>query len=121
MVSFAQLWEQLDKEKTPLMDSGENGQAMNVLKLGKDLHHQKQTPFWDEFISICSNSEGLSNLLGISKEKIQSWPARIKEGLEKLENQTINNPHDKENREIIPTGLNGALTTNQDPNLGEMP
>lgn len=123
MITFARLWEQIEKEKgrSPLMDGEEDGPTMAVLKAGRDLHKEKQTPFWDEFISLCNNSEGLSNLLGISREKIQSWPSRIKNGLSKLESHTSESPYEKENKKIIPTGTSGAFTVNQDPNLGEMP
>lgn len=123
MVSFAQLWEIVEKEKSrqsPLMDSGEESQIINVVRTGKDLHKEEQTPFWDEFITLCSDSSGLSSLLGVSQEKILSWPSRIKEALDKLEKHTAESPNQKQNKEILPTGDNGAFTTNQDPQFGDL-
>jgi|694.fasta_scaffold15092_3 hypothetical protein len=122
MVSLQQLWEQIEnrKKSSPLMGGDDNRSVMAVLKAGRDLHHDNQTPFWDELISLCKNPEGLSSLLGVSREQIASWPTKIKKGLEDLRNQSVNSPEEKQNKKMIPTGMNGAVTTNQDPNLGEM-
>jgi hypothetical protein len=123
MVSFAQLLEQLQKEKSesPLMGSGEeNGQIMAVLKAGNDLHNEKETSFWDEFISLCSNAEGLSQLLGVSKEKVNSWPSKIKEGINDLKFQPVDGYDNKRNKKMIATASTGAVTVNQDPNMGEI-
>lgn len=102
------------------MGSSQSGPATAVLQAGRDLHKDKQTPFWDEFISLCGNAEGLSALLGVSREQIASWPAKIKDGLDELQTQAVNSPEEKTNKKMIPTGMTGAVTTNQDPNLGDM-
>lgn len=123
VVSFAQLWEQIDKNKarrSPLMGSGEEERALTVVRAGKDMHEEGEVPFWDEFISLCSNTNGLSELLGVSPEKIRSWPNRIREMTDKLSKQTAENPNEKPDTEMIPTGDNGAFTTNSDPNMGSM-
>lgn len=122
MVSFAQLWEQLEKEKlkSPLMGGDSNGPSMAILKAGVELRHDKQTSFWDELISLCANPQGLSELLGVSKETITSWPAKIKNGLSDLESKNPETSNERENKKLIPTGMTGAVTTNQDPNMGDM-
>ena len=123
MVSFAELWEQIEKNKgaSPLMTSGEDGRALNIVRLGKDMHDENQVSFWDEFISLCGNSDGLSELLGVSREKISSWPSKIKEILDKIEQITTENPTNREDKKLMATGDTGAFTTNQDPkNLGEI-
>lgn len=117
-LSFAQMWEQIEKEKSfgsPLMTSGEPDRAATVVRTGKEMHGDKQKPFWDEFISLCSNSEGLSALLEVPSGKIRTWPAKIKEALERLNQQNTVDPTHKDKAEVIPTGLNGAITTNSDP------
>lgn len=123
-VSFATLWEHIDKEKarkSPLMNSGEDDRALIVVRVGKDMHEKGKTSFWDEFNSLCNNSEGMSQLLGVSAEKIRSWPAKIEEALSKLEKQTAMNPSEKDKTALVPTGDNGAFVTNQDPtNIGDM-
>jgi hypothetical protein len=121
MISFAQLLEQLEKQNTPLMTSGEDGPALAVVKAGKELRGEGESSFWDEFISLCSNSDGLADLFGVSKEKINSWPARISEYLDKIEQSSDGSVGDKEEKEVMPTGDTGAFTTNQDPNLGAIP
>jgi hypothetical protein len=123
MVSFAELWEQIEKNKgaSPLMTSGEDGRALNVVRLGKDMRDEDQGSFWDDFISLCGNSDGLSELFGVSREKIASWPAKIQEMLDKLEQHNAESPTEREDKEVVATGDTGAFTTNQDPtNLGGM-
>ena len=123
MVSFAQLLEQLEKNRnaTPLMVGDDDESTLTVVRLGKELHDENETSFWDEFISLCGNSEGLSNLLGVSKEKINSWPIKIQEQLNKLEKQKPNEkPPEKDEKEVVPTGDSGAFVSNQDPNIGEI-
>jgi hypothetical protein len=124
VVSFAQLLEVLDNQKSqssPLMNSGEEMSNFTVLRKGQELHKDKQVPFWDEFIGLCSDASGMSELLGVSTDKISSWPARIQEGLSKLERHKAMNPAEKEKTELIATGENGAFTTNSDPtNIGDL-
>lgn len=117
-VSFAQLWEQIDSEKfgsSPLMGSGEEARAISAVRAGKTLHEEGEASFWDEFISLCSNADGLAELLGVSREKVTSWPSRIKDYLQKLDKYNVENPSEKKKVEMIPTGENGAFTTNSDP------
>lgn len=123
MVSFAELWEQIDKEKarkSPLMSSEEDNRALIVVRTGKEMHEEGKTSFWEEFSSLCNNAEGMSQLLGVPTDKIRSWPAKIEEALDKLERQTAVSPSEKIKTELMPTGDNGAFTTNQDPtNIGD--
>lgn len=122
MVSFAQLWEVIEKQKaqsSPLMNSGEEMDHLGVLRTGQELHNEKQISFWDEFTSLCADTDGLGKLLGVSREKISGWPARIRDGLSKLERHKAMNPAEKEKTALIATGDNGAFTTNTDPtNIG---
>lgn len=122
MVSFAQMWRIVeDAKSSPLMSSGEDDKQLVVVRTGQQLHNEKQIPFWDEFNSLCSDAEGLSQLLGVSKEQVSTWPARIREALGKLEKYKAMNPSDKEDTELMPTGQNGAFTTNSDPtNIGDI-
>jgi hypothetical protein len=123
MVSFATLWEQMDRDKarkSPLLSSGDDDRALVVLRAGKELHDEESTSFWDEFISLCGNADGLSELLGIPSHQIRTWPGKIEEGLDKLQSNTATTPSEKENAEMLPTGENGAFVTNQDPkNIGD--
>ena len=108
MKSFTEFLEELAR-RSPLMDSGEQDEVNSIVRIGKDLHKENQTPFWDEFITLCNNADALASLLKVSREKIMEWPARIKETLEKIEKHTSNN---SERPEIKPTGQS---ISNQDP------
>jgi len=124
MVSFSELWSVMEDQKaiSPLMGSGSEDRALNVVRAGRDLRKDDETPFWDDFISLCSN-EGLAELLEVNREKLTSWPAKIREYLEKLEKHHAESPDHEEETELVPTGDNGAFTvppTNSDPNLGAL-
>jgi|APSaa5957512535_1039671.scaffolds.fasta_scaffold28798_2 hypothetical protein len=119
MASFSELWTVM--EESPLMGSGEDSEAIEVVRAGKHLRKEDDSAFWDEFISLCGNTRGLANLLNVAPEKISNWPAKIKEALEKLETNDAENPGMRDDTEQIPTGNNGAFTSaNVDPNLGDM-
>lgn len=124
MVSFQELWESMDKSgASPLMDSGEDGEVLSVVRAGKDLRKDDEAPFWDDFITLCSNSRGLSQLLNVPSEKVLDWPAKIREYVDKLETHDAESPNIQDDTEMMPTGDNGAFMvppTNVDPNLGEM-
>lgn len=125
VVSFAQLWEQIEKDKarrSPLMSSGEDNRALVIVRTGKEMHKEGQTPFWDEFISLCGNTDGLAQLLGVKPDQVRTWPAKIQEALNKLDQQNVMDPSQKDKTEMIPTGDNGAITMNADPvntNIGD--
>lgn len=118
MLSFQQLLEQM--QKSPLMTSGDDSRVLTAVRVGKDMHKEGDTPFWDEFIKLCGNTDGLAELLDVSPQKISSWPSRIQKNLEKLQKHDAESPHHKEEEKLIPTGDNGAVTTNVDPYLGEL-
>ena len=63
----------------------------------------KSGNFWDNFILVCNNKEGLANLLKVSPDKVASWPLLIKQNLEKAKKEK--NPESKETTHIIDTGM----------------
>lgn len=58
--------------------------------------------FWDNFILVCNNKEGMAVLLNVSPEKVASWPLAVQENLEKSKDHK--NPEAKEKTHIIDTG-----------------
>jgi hypothetical protein len=58
--------------------------------------------FWDNFILVCNNKNGLAALLGVSPEKVMSWPSSIQK--HKEESKTKDNPEEKSKNQIINTG-----------------
>lgn len=120
MASFSELWDIMEQE-SPLMGTGLDSEALSVVRAGEDLRSEEESSFWDDFISLCSNSRGLSELLNVAPEKISNWPAKIQEMLEKLETHDAEDPSIQDDTTEIPTGDNGAIAvTNMDPNLGAM-
>jgi hypothetical protein len=114
MVSFCQLWEQLDKEVvgSPLMDSGLETKAVQAVRAGKNLRGEDGPSFWDDFIQLCANSDGLAELLGVRREQVTTWPKKIRDAQNDLErhNKTPDGENE-EKRKMLPTGDNGAVTT----------
>lgn len=120
MVSFSELWNVIENSNTtPLMGSGNEDRAISAIRSGRDLRSKEETSFWDDFISLCSN-EGFADLLDVNKEKLSTWPAKIKELLNKIEDVKHEDPEHEDDTELMATGDNGAFTVNSDPNLGVM-
>lgn len=115
MSNFSKLWEQLS---SPLMDSGEDDRVLSLVQSGLDLHPERKKTFWQEFSILCNNVDAMAELLGVSREKVRNFSARIHTYLEKLEKRKHESPKFKEKKQLMPTGDNGAfIATNTDPNL----
>jgi Sec7-like guanine-nucleotide exchange factor len=110
MLSFDQLLEQL--EKSPLMDSGLESKGMQVVRKGLSLRNKDDNSFWDDFIQICSNTDGLAELLNVKKEVISSWTAKVKEAIASIEKHDQQTNTSQEDDKLMPTGVNGAVTMN---------
>lgn len=117
-ISLLKLIENLQDAKAE-EDSKSTEAIRNGMSLSED--------FWDNFISICGNSEVMSALLDVPKEKISGWGGRIRDMVEKVRNSDENPPDDKKRKEIISTGdgfsdPNGAdATKNGLPDTRPMP
>lgn len=74
-----------------------NREENNIINTGKNVNPN----FWEEFILVLNNSEGLADLLGVSKNKILTWKKKIKEKMsEQSKDININKKF-----KIIKTGL----------------
>ena len=121
MVSFGELWESMESQNSPLMDTGEDSRSLSVVRAGRDMRKDNQSPFWEDFISLCSNTDGMAQLFDISPEKVLSIPSKIREALQKLENEDAEAPGVDHDAQIMPTGDNGAfMSSNTDPQMGDM-
>jgi len=65
----------------PLLDSGEDSKAMELIRVGESMDPN----FWEHFMKICNNSEGLADLLNISTSDISNWASRIRDALAKVQ------------------------------------
>jgi hypothetical protein len=59
--------------------------------------------FWDNFLLVCNNKEGLAELLNVSPEKIASWSDRVQRYLDK--SREHGNPEAKEKTQVMDTGV----------------
>lgn len=93
------------------MNSGEDTKATQIIRAGLHLRHEGETPFWDDFMQICANADGLAHLLGVKPEQVSTWTSRIKDALAQEEKQSQNDPNETDERdEMLPTGDSGAVT-----------
>lgn len=76
MVSFCQLLHHMESN----LHENENTPAMQVIRTGLNIRED----FWDDFISIANNPEGLADLLQVSPERITAWGGLIQENLDKV-------------------------------------
>jgi hypothetical protein len=105
MVNFWKLLQVLEQEDdAALLDSGEESKAMRVVRTGISLRSNKDCGnFWDDFISVCNDSEGLAELLDVPTEKIGNWATKVKEIVDKVgsaDDQEVGNTKSK----VVPTG-----------------
>lgn len=121
-VSFAELCEVLNRDKSrtsPLMDSGEETGAMQVVRSGLHLREEDDRSFWDDFVDLCANPDGLASLLGVNREIVSSWAGRIQDTLEAIDKHDQQAPETEDEEEkMLPTGDNGAVTVQ---NMGMTP
>jgi hypothetical protein len=96
MSSFQRLWEniQAQKEKTPQDDK-----AMSAIRTGIGIRED----FWDDFLQVINNSDGLSQLLDIPTTKIAGWHDKVQHALKKVQ-QADATPDPKDNGKLLKTG-----------------
>jgi len=91
MISFAKLLEQM--EGSPVED-----EAVEAVRAGINVREG----FWDDFINVTSNASGMSELLGVSRDKIAGWGSRIRQVLDTIE-QNDDQTASQEKASTVPT------------------
>lgn len=95
MISFQRLWENIEaSKKSPLDDK-----AMSAIRTGIGVREE----FWDDFLAVVNNSEGLSALLDIPSVKIGAWHEKVRNTLEKVR-QADAVPDPKDSGALLKTG-----------------
>jgi hypothetical protein len=56
--------------------------------------------FWDNFLQILNNTDGLAQLLDISSSKISTWHEKIKDAIKERDELNKNKPVGKNNKLI---------------------
>jgi hypothetical protein len=99
MVSFLQLWENMsdDREQHAHADT----KAMRAIRTGINTRED----FWDNFITVTNNADGLADLLGVREDQVRSWGARVKDSLDKVHNADDNGEgEEKPKTKVLDTG-----------------
>lgn len=96
MSSFQKLWENIQSQQEMPNDD----RAMSAIRTGLGVNDS----FWDDFLKVINNSEGLSELLEIPVTKISKWHANVKNVLEKVRSSD-GTPSQKKNKKLLKTGL----------------
>jgi|GEM_PF-6090496 len=91
MFSFRQLLESM-QDHTDSIES----EATNAIRTGLNIRED----FWDDFISLCNNTNAVATLLGVRPEQVGSWGSKIRE---KLDNVKISDVPDNKTK-VIDTG-----------------
>lgn len=104
MSSFQRLWENIQAEKET---SPQDDKAMSAIRTGIGVHDE----FWDEFLLVINNSEGISQLLDIPTTKISGWHDKVKHALNKVK-QADSSTDVKDNGKLLKTGQPDELDPN---------
>jgi hypothetical protein len=103
MLTFLKLWENMQsQEDSPLNASGESSLSMQAIRSGLELRGESNRTFWDDFLQLCNNGDGLSELLNVKPEQISLWSSRIRAMIEQVNREDDNQNASKKN--VLPTG-----------------
>jgi len=90
-LSFQRLCEIMDRKKTALREEddmeggGGESAAMTVVRSGLDIRSDECGSFWDDFMNVCNNADGMAELLDVPAEQIANWSSKIREMVSKIE------------------------------------
>ena len=107
MATFWQIWDSMQEsiQKQPQVEDPEDSKALRVVRTGMGLGEPGSgSNFWDDFVSICGDAEGLSDLLGVSSDEIAQWPSKIEEAKKKVDSSDDEEGKTSNKREILSTG-----------------
>jgi|LakMenEpi03Aug12_release.lakeMendotaPanAssembly.Ray.scaffolds.fasta_scaffold01099_36 hypothetical protein len=101
-MNFQRLWENIKNNHRygeEVDDQEIDDQSISAIKTGIGINDT----FWDDFIQLLNNSEGLSSLLDISINDITSWRKKIESALKKVQLED-GEVETKKNKKLIKTG-----------------
>lgn len=94
MISFSELLERMEEDSL----SSET-KAMEVVRAGLNI----SPDFWEGFINLTGNSEGMADLLDVSRHKVANWAARIREVAAQIDKSDDEEAKDNKS-ELLSTG-----------------
>jgi hypothetical protein len=97
-MNFQRLWEnmKLGKESEQPVDD----RVASVIRTGFGASES----FWDDFVKVLNNSEGLAQLLDVSVEDIATWRNKVTDALDKVKAMDSTKEVGK-NKKLVKTGL----------------
>lgn len=97
-MNFQRLWENmsLGKESEQPVDD----RVVSVIRTGLGASDS----FWDDFVKVLNNSEGLAQLLDVSVDDIATWRPKVTDALEKVRAMDSTKEVSK-NKKLVKTGL----------------
>ena len=103
-MSFQKLWENMQSQKNK---SSHDDKSMSVIRTGLGVDEN----FWDNFLQVINNSEGLSQLLDVPTTKISSWHSKVREVLDKVK-EADSTPDLKDSGKLLKTGQSDEVDPN---------
>lgn len=79
-------------------DEKEDQKALEVVRKGVNL--QRGEDFWDDFLRLCGDSEGMAALLGVARERVSGLYGRI----ERMRSMVGDSEKSKSKTKMIKTG-----------------
>ncbi len=78
--------------------------ALDVIRAGINLKEDES--FWQDFIRIANNLDGLAALLGVRPDQVGQWGQKVEEALSKVKELDHREPDDagQTKQELVPTG-----------------
>lgn len=113
LLAYMEMADNQDPPSGTLMSTGEETRSMQTIRAGMNLKENDDESFWMDFMKLCSDSEGMSELLGVKEVEVRSWAAKVREALEKVKESNRQNPEGQDDKKVMPTGDNdGSMTVN---------
>lgn len=123
-LTYAELLALMEMNQDPstgdLMGSGEETRSMKVIRAGMNLREgEDELEFWNDFMQICGDAEGMSELLGVKPAEVRRWTAKIRENINRVQEINSTNPEGEDNSKLMPTGDNDGAISVDDNGFAE--
>jgi hypothetical protein len=108
MITFGRLIERMEEDKGV---GQPDTAAIGVIRSGLNIRPE----FWEDFINVCGDAQGMSQLLDVPRHLVTGWGGKIREALANVD-KADDEEAKGEKSETIPTGDQDPLA---DPNGSE--
>ena len=108
MSSFFSLYENSQVGRDTWFKPTQLDYGFDIIKKGLDIRPDRADgeTFWDDFIAVFGqNTEEASKLLGVSRDKVAGWNAKIKKAVEMAKREAENEETGKKRKLMLKTGV----------------